>query len=113
MLGMPVVQLVVQGGIGGQVLVGVDNAFHGNLPVVVIDGGLGAGGAGVQNQETVGHIGSPYSKNNKTDYELDWAIAAAMAMESYFSSGAALRELTVMGTQAPSTTPAIFPPAMP
>ena len=44
---------------------------------------------------------------------MDWAMAAAMAMESYFSSGAALRELTVMGTQAPSTTPAIFPPAMP
>ena len=36
-----------------------------------------------------------------------------MAMESYFSSGEALRELTVMGTDAPSTTPAILPPAMP
>ena len=56
----------------------MDNAFHGHLPVVVVDGGLGAGGAGVQNQEAVGHIGSPYSKNNKTDYELDRAMAAAM-----------------------------------
>lgn len=40
-------------------------------------------------------------------------MAAAMAMELYFSSGAAPRELTVMGTEAPSTSPAIFPPAIP
>lgn len=45
--GYPIVQLVIEGGVGGQVLVGVGNAAGEQGALVLIYGGLGAGGAGV------------------------------------------------------------------
>ena len=59
--GHPVIQLVIQAGVGGQVLVGVDDVLHGRLALPVIDGGLGTGGAGIQYQQSMGHDLPPVS----------------------------------------------------
>ena len=53
--GHPVVQLVVEGGEGGKVLIGVGDAPGKERPGAVIHRRLGAGGAGVQDKQPFRH----------------------------------------------------------